>query len=135
MLADRSEMLACGIVLGAASLIIACLLSPSPIFAQQTTPPQQPTEMLVKIVTGNKFQQILPENTAGNDRRALTIINNNTNGDSCWVFVGTGGASKEKSDKVLAPGDKFVKYWPFVPSDEIQATCASSSDTLSIEYQ
>jgi len=135
MLADRSEMLACGIVLGAASLIIACLLSPSPIFAQQTTPPQQPTEMLVKIVTGNKFQQILPENTAGNDRRALTIINNNTNGDSCWVFVGTGGASKEKSDKALAPGDKFVKYWPFVPSDEIQATCASSSDTLSIEYQ
>jgi hypothetical protein len=120
-------------VLVAASLAIVYLLSPTPIFAQQ---PPASTKTSVTIVTGNKFQKILPENDTGKDRRAALIIdNNNTNGDSCWVFVGTGRASQEKSDKVLAPGERYVRYWPFVPSDEVQATCASSSDTLSIEYQ
>lgn len=115
-----------------AALAVACILLSSPIFAQQTP---APTKTLVTIVTGDKFQQILPQNNTGKDRRALTISNNNTNGDSCWVYVGTGSASKEKSDKVLGPGAKYVAYWPFVPSDEIQATCASSSDTLSVEYR
>jgi hypothetical protein len=119
-------------LLGAASLAIVFLLSSSPNFAQQ---PPVPTKTLVTIVTGNKFQQILPENNTGKDRRALVIDNNNTNGDACWVFVGTGRASKEESDQVLAPSEEYVQYWPFVPSDEIQATCASSSDTLSVEYQ
>ena len=91
--------------------------------------------MSVTIAAGNKFQQILPENDTGKKRRALVIDNENKNGDSCWVFIGTGQASKEESDKVLAPGDEYVEYWPFVPSDEVQATCASSSDTLSVEYQ
>jgi hypothetical protein len=117
------------VALGAA-LGVGCLLSSSPIFAQQTP---ASTETLVTIVTGNKFQKILPENNTGKDRRALVI--ENANGDSCWVFVGAGRATKEKSDKVLAPGDKYVEYWPFVPSDEIQATCASGSDTLNVEYQ
>lgn len=119
------------IFLGASFLTIACLLSSSPVLAQQPLP----TKNLVTIVTGNKFQEILPESDTGKDRRALTITNNNTNGDACWVFVGTGHASKEKSDQVLAPGADYVRYWPFVPSDEIQATCASGSDTLAVEYQ
>jgi hypothetical protein len=117
---------------GVASLAIVYLFSPSPIFAQQ---PPASTKTPVTIVTGNKFQKILPEDDTGKDRRALIINNNNTNGDSCWVFVGTRQASKEKSDKVLAPGAQYVRLWPFVPTDEIQATCASSSDTLSMEYQ
>ena len=120
------------IMLGAVSPALHYLLSPSPIFAQQ---PPAATETLVTIVTENKFQKLLPENTTGKDRRALIIKNTNTNGDTCWVFVGTGRASKEESDQVLAPGEEYVQYWPFVPSDEIQATCASSSDTLSVEYQ
>lgn len=120
------------IMLGPASLAIFWLLSSSPIFAQQQS---APTQTAVTIVIGNKFQQILPENDTGKDRRSLIIHNSNTNGDRCWVFVGTGRASTEKSDKVLAPGDEYEQYWPFVPSDEIQATCASSSDTLSVEYQ
>jgi hypothetical protein len=114
------------------ALAIACLLLSSPIFAQQ---PATSTKNLVTIVTGNKFQQILPENDTGKDRRALVIVNKNTNGDSCWIFIGNGRASKEKSKKVLAPNEEYLQYWPFVPSDEIQATCASSSDRLSVEYQ
>jgi hypothetical protein len=115
-----------------AALTVACLLLSSPTFAQLTP---ASTKILVTIVTGNKFQEILPENNTGKDRRALVIDNKNTNGDNCWVFVGTGRATKEKSDKVLAPGDEYVEFWPFVPSDEIQATCASSSDTLDVEFQ
>ena len=84
------------IFLGASFLAIACLLSSSPVLAQQPAP----TKNLVTIETGNKFQQILPEGNTGEDRRALTITNNNTNGDTCWVFVGTGRASKEESDQV-----------------------------------
>jgi hypothetical protein len=64
----------------------------------------------------------------------LRISNNNTNDDSCWVFVGGGQASKEASYEV-PPGKKYLRYPPFVPSDAIQATCESSSDTLDVEYQ
>ncbi|MFZ3359750.1 MAG: hypothetical protein WA177_13395, partial [Xanthobacteraceae bacterium] len=82
---------------------------------------------------GNKFQQVLPSSTT--DRRLLRITNSNTNGDTCWVFVGGGRASKDESDEVLTPGKEYERYWPFVPSDEVQATCVSSSDTLAVETQ
>jgi hypothetical protein len=122
------------IVLGAAFLVIACLLSFSPTFAQrisQATVPPASTQSSVTITTGNTFQVVLAPSAA---RRTLRISNNNTNGDSCWVFVGSGRASKEASYPVL-PGEEYVRYWPFAPSDAIQATCASSSDTLDVEYQ
>jgi hypothetical protein len=66
--------------------------------------------------------------------RMLRIGNNNTNDDSCGVFVGSSRASKESSYEV-SPGKEFLRYPPFVPSDAIQTTCASSSDTLDVEYQ
>jgi hypothetical protein len=116
------------IVLGAASLVITLLLD-SATFAQ--TPPAS-THTAVTIDTGNKFQQVLA--STGVERRMLHISNNNDNGDSCWVFVGSGRASKEGS-YALPLGGEFVRYPPFVPSDGIQATCASSSDTLDVEYQ
>jgi hypothetical protein len=116
------------IVLGVASLAIALLLG-SAAFAQA---PPAPTHTLVTIDTGNKFQQVLA--SSGTERRMLRISNNNTNGDSCWVFVGSGRAFKETSYAV-PPGKEYLRYPPFVPSDAIQATCASGSDTLDVEYQ
>ena len=116
------------IVLGVASLAIALLLG-SAAFAQ--TPPA-PTHTVVAIGTGNKFQQVLA--SSGTARRMLRIGNNNDNDDSCWVFVGSGRASKEGSYEV-PPGKEYLRYPPFVPSDAIQATCTSSSDTLDVEYQ
>jgi hypothetical protein len=86
----------------------------------------------VRIDTGNKFQQVLA--SSGTERRMLRISNNNTNGDSCWVFVDSSQAFKEASYAVR-PGKDYLRYPPFVPSDAIQATCASSSDTLDVEYQ
>jgi hypothetical protein len=116
------------IVLGVASLAIALLLG-SAAFAQ--TPPAS-TNKVVTIGIGNKFQQVLA--SSGTELRMLRISNNNANGDSCWVFVGSSQASKEGSYEV-SPGEEYLRYPPFVPSDAIQATCASSSDTLYVEYQ
>jgi hypothetical protein len=69
------------IVLGVASLAIALLLR-STAFAQ-TSP--APTDVVATINTANKFQQVLA--ASGTARRMLRIKNNNTNGDSCWVFT------------------------------------------------
>jgi hypothetical protein len=124
------------VALGAVSLAIAWLWLLSPSFAQQisqTPATPAPTPRLVTIATGNKFQELLASSTTG--RRTLRILNNNANGDSCWVFVGGGRASKENSAAVLAPGQQYVRYLPFAPSDAIQGTCASSLDTLEVEYQ
>ena len=126
-------MVAC-IMLGVA-LAIATIVLGSTTFAQSETPsPQTGAGNLVTIATGNKFQQIVPSNNSGTDRRALTIQNNASNGDNCWVYVGSDRASKDGS-VVLAPGKTYDRYWPFVPSDTIQATCASSSDDLYVEYK
>jgi hypothetical protein len=107
------------IVLGAAFLAIACALSSSPTFAQQisqTSVPPAPTHKSVTIVIGKKFQQVLNASTT-----ALRMLRG-------------GQASKEASYEV-PPGKKYLRYPPFVPSDAIQATCESSSDTLDVEYQ
>ena len=116
------------IVLAAASLAVTLLLG-STAFAQ--TQPAT-THTAVTIDSGNRFQQILASSET--ERRMLRISNNNTNGDDCWVFVDSGRASKEAS-YLVPPGGEYLRYPPFVPSGAIQATCASSSDTLDVEYQ
>jgi hypothetical protein len=50
------------------------------------------------------------------------------------VFFGGDKASKEKS-VIVAAGDSYVRYWPFVSSDAMQATCASTSDALYVEIK
>jgi hypothetical protein len=89
---------------------------------------------VVKIATGNSFQQVVGPNSSATERQALTIKNNNTNGDTCWVFFGGDKASKEKNVSIDS-GGSYVRYWPFVSSEAMQATCASTSDTLSVEIK
>jgi hypothetical protein len=59
--------------------VAIALLLGSAAFAQ--TPPH-PTDTVVTIDTGNKFQQVLV--SSGTERRMLRISNNNTNG--AWPF-------------------------------------------------
>ena len=113
------------IVLGVA---VAFLLG-SAAFAQT---PSAPTKTVVTINTANKFQQILASSETA--RRMVRISNNNNANDSCWVFVGDGKASKESSYEVPS-GKAYLRYPPFTTSDAIQATCASSADTLDVEIQ
>jgi hypothetical protein len=86
----------------------------------------------VVIATGNTFQTVLAA-VGQNGRQSLTIANNNAS-DSCWLYVGSGAATKGTSILLLA-GGSYVRYYPYTPSDVIQATCATSNDTLYIDTQ
>lgn len=87
----------------------------------------------VSITTGNTFQTV----RNAEPRWSITIQNNNST-DNCWISfcsgVTAGNASKAKSI-VLLPGGSWSRYYPYVPSDEIEGTCASNGDTLYVDTQ
>lgn len=124
-------------VIRKAFAVIAALLFLSgpvaaPAFAQSALAPT--TNGSVVIVTGNTFQTILAA-VSGTLRRSLTIQNNNAT-DSCWIFIGSGAATKATSIILdTTHGTAYTRYAPYVPSDVIQATCATSSDTLYVDTQ
>jgi hypothetical protein len=111
-------------------LALALALFVSEALAQSVLPT---TNGSVTITNGNAFQTVLTS-AIGGPRRSLTIQNNNTNGDNCWVFVGGGTAAKGTSI-LLAQGASYTRYYPYIPSDAIQATCATTSDTLYVDTQ
>jgi len=90
------------------------------------------------IATGNTFQTVLPALTStaypGTPARRSLTINNNNATDSCWIFIGSGSASKGASI-LLTAGQTYRRDWPYVPSDAIQATCTTTSDTLYVDTQ
>jgi hypothetical protein len=91
------------------------------------------TNASVSITTGNTFQTVLAAVVPPSLRRSLTIENNNAS-DSCWLYIGSGPATKGAS-MLLAAGGAYTRYYPYVPSDAIQATCATTSDTLYVDTQ
>jgi hypothetical protein len=112
-----------------AACIAACIAGAA--FAQSTV--AQTTNSSATIVTGNTFQTVLAAVTQNNQRRSLTIENNNAT-DSCWVFIGSAVAAKGTSI-LLLPGGSYTRYQPYVPADAIQATCTSTNDTLYVDIQ
>ena len=93
------------------------------------------TNASVIITTGTVYQQLLPSVAgAKKQRQSLTIENNNVNGDNCWVFIGSGTPTMGNSI-LLTQGGAYQRYWPYTPSDVIQVTCATDSDTLYVDYQ
>lgn len=114
----------------AAALLGLCLAMP----ASAQTINATTTNGSVVIATGNTFQTILAAlGTPPAIRRSLTIENNNST-DSCWVFIGSGAATKALSI-LLLPGGSYTRYFPYVPSDAIQATCTTTSDTIYLDMQ
>lgn len=83
--------------------------------------------------TAGTFGQILAAMSVSTQRQSLTIQNNNAT-DTCWLFIGAGSATKPTSIELLA-GQAYTRYFPYVPSDEFQATCATTSDPIYIDYQ
>lgn len=71
-------------------LIIALLLAPVAALAQT---PAATTNGAVTITTGGTFQTVLSALSSSGSRHSLTIQNNNTNGDNCWIYVGSGTAT------------------------------------------
>lgn len=87
------------------------------------------------ITTGNTFQTLLASVIGTTTHRSsLTIQNNNTNGDLCWVYIGSGSAITPSSVQ-LSQGSSYGRYWPFVPSDIIKGTCATAGDSLYVDTQ
>lgn len=111
--------------------LLAALAWAAPSFAQTAAPT---TNSSASITTGNTFQTVLAAVPAlPVTRRSLTIQNNNAT-DSCWVFIGAAAATKGTSI-LLLPGGAYTRYFPYVPSDAIQATCATTGNTLYVDTQ
>lgn len=118
-------------------LTILALLFATPAFAQSMPQAKPTTNGSIVIATGNTYQTALAAVTRFIGRLALTIQNNNASAtDNCYITFGVGitagNATKGKSLK-LGPLGSYTRYWPFVPSDEIEATCDTSSDTLYVD--
>lgn len=85
------------------------------------------------ITTGNTFQTVLASNLGTTvQRQALTIENNNAT-DSCWIYIGPLASATKATSILLLAGGSYTRYWPYVPSDAINATCATSADTLYVD--
>jgi len=90
--------------------------------------------------SSNTFTQILPSiiSGAGNAstaRQSLTIQNNNTNTDNCFVFIGPIASATKAASILLAPQQAYGRYWPNVPSDQISIECGGTNDTFYADYQ
>jgi hypothetical protein len=89
----------------------------------------------VIIATGSTYQTVLAAVTGVTiARRSLTIQNNNITADNCWVFIG-GGAATKPTSILLLPGGSYTRYYPYIPSDAIQATCATTGNSLYVDTQ
>lgn len=126
------------------ALLGAWLLFYQPALAQRTQSGAPVTGVIINrstvnasvvIASGGTFQQVLPSIVGNSDavRQSLTIQNNNAS-HACWIYLGSGTATEGTSISLPAAAF-YVRHWPYVPSDEIQATCASTSDTLYVDTQ
>lgn len=104
----------------------------------------------ILITTGLTFQQLYP---AGQGKQSLTVENNNTTAtENCWLLIGGPWVAGDTTSStrtvqgisvtaaqgaVLLPpnGGSYTRYYPLVPSDQILATCTSTSDSLYSDSQ
>lgn len=89
------------------------------------------TNASVVIAAANTFQPILAANAG---KASLTIQNNNAS-DSCWIEIGTALSITEGHSILLLAGQAYTRYFPYLPADAIQGTCASNSDTMYVDTQ
>lgn len=114
-------------------ILLLALFAAGPAFGQAIV--AQTTNSSAVIAAGNTFQTVLGAITQNNQRRSLTIQNNNAT-DNCWMVVGgTLGSATKGISILLLPGGSYTRYYPYLPNDAIHATCATTSDTLYIDIQ
>lgn len=93
----------------------------------------------VVIATGNTFQTVLAAIPIGSAaRRSLTIQNSATGTsttDSCWLYLGLLANATRATGIILAPGQSYTRFFPFVPSDAVNVTCTSTGDTVYVDSQ
>ena len=115
------------------ALALLAILFAAPAGAQ--TAPATTTNHAVTITLGGTFQTVLTRNTG---RRSITIQNNNASTDNCWIIFGqnvTAGTATAGTAIILAPGQGYSRFFPYIPLDEIEATCTNTNDTLYVDTQ
>jgi hypothetical protein len=116
------------------ALALLALLMSLPAHAQQAPLNLGTVNGSIVITAGNTFQQVLAALTGNNRRRSLTISNNNAT-DSCWLFIGPTASATKGTSILLLSGGSYTRYYPYIPSDNIAATCVTTSDTLYADTQ
>ena len=128
------------------ALIIMGVLCWAPLVLAQSQPKlTNPSPIL--ITTGLTYQTVL---AAGKGPGSLTIQNNNAS-DACELLIGgpwqpadTTSSSRSvagvtltalQGSIVLAAGQAYTRYYPYIPSDRILATCATTGDSLYVDTQ
>lgn len=114
-----------------AALLLAACLGIGPVAAQTVA---ATTNSSAVITAGNTFQSVLAGITFTNSRRSLTIQNNNAS-DSCWLFIGPTASATKGTSILLTSAQPYIRYYPYIPSDNIAATCAATNDTLYVDTQ
>jgi hypothetical protein len=129
----------------AVSIFIGVLFV-SPARADFFSMPAATTNGSQAIAVGNTYQSILAAGT----RRALTIQNNNTGSDDCWIEVsglvtvgattatsvtppGQSAITAVKASIRIVPGGQYARYYPYVPSGPIVGTCATTGDSIYVD--
>lgn len=116
-------------------LLLLFALLASPAFGQDRSQMLGTVNSSAVIAAGNTFQTVSAAVTAATRRNSLTIQNNNA-ADNCWIVIaGALGSATKATAILLLPGGSYTRYYPYVPSDAIHATCASTSDTLYVDTQ
>lgn len=146
----------------AALLIGLCLVASAYAQAPVTGAPvqgvaqyRQTVNGSVKITTGLTYQLVLAALPGTSTvRQSLTIENNQASGtDVCYLIIGTTQVTAgttttstnitiagqtvtaAQASIVLSPGGSYTRYFPYVPSDAIYATCTTTADSLYIDTQ
>lgn len=119
-------------LLRAALLGLVALCAAEPVCAQ--TVQAVTVNGSIVIATGNTFQTALAAVVSPAIRRSLTIQNNNLT-DNCWIFIGATVSATKGTSIFLTPGGSYTRYYPYLPSDNIAATCATTSSTLYVDTQ
>jgi len=100
------------------------------------------------ITTGNTFQTLRPLTQTYN---SLTIQNNLTSADNCWVEVtglvaagntlsttvvtGNATVTSQQASILLTPGSSYQRYYPYLPRGPIVVTCATTGDSIYVDIQ
>jgi hypothetical protein len=126
--------------------LVLCLAFADTAFAQQSnqTPAQAVAGAPVlrstlstptTITNANQFQTILGSTQSGTViRQQLTVENNNASNIFCYLFFGTSTATTPNS-LLLNSGIPYRREWPFIPNDQVQATCTLTGGSLYVDVQ
>lgn len=103
----------------------------NPITASSTTRKTTINCGACTITVGGTFQVL---SFASDTRNAFEVQNTNTNGDLCYLHIGSDSATLLNSI-ILLPFRAYSRTTGVVPADQLQFTCPTTNDTFILSIQ